>query len=126
MLFFLSTDYGLVVLCIRHVVSMKNDEPDMGHPIILSLYLRPLSALMPCFITTNSAPKTDVSTIGQCSHILRNCFSICKICHPLHHHCPQTFRYLLLSHWILGPFRNSFFGTPIKLCPFTYFNHVVV
>ena len=36
----------------------------MGTPIIWSLYLSPLSVLIPCFIATNSAPKTEVSRVG--------------------------------------------------------------
>ena len=35
----------------------------MGVPIILSLYLKPHRASRPCFMATNSASKTDVSTV---------------------------------------------------------------
>ena len=35
----------------------------MEIPIILSLYLKPLKAFLLCFIVTNSALKTDVSTV---------------------------------------------------------------
>ena len=31
--------------------------------IIISLYLKPLSASMPCFMATNSAPKTVISSV---------------------------------------------------------------
>ena len=72
----------------------------MGIPIILSLYLKPLSASMPCFIAANSVPKTNVSTVDcffennapmQCSHILKKHFLICDIHFLLHEHYPQTY-----------------------------------
>jgi hypothetical protein len=37
-----------------------NECQSTGTPIIRSLYLSPLSFSTPCFIATNSAPKTDV------------------------------------------------------------------
>ena len=36
------------------------EEPDM---MILSLYLKSPRASMPCFMATNSVPKTDVTTV---------------------------------------------------------------
>ena len=35
----------------------------MGIPVILSLYLKPPNASIPCFMVTNSAPKTDVASV---------------------------------------------------------------
>ena len=35
----------------------------MGIPIILSLYLKPLRALMPYFMATNTVPNTDIFTV---------------------------------------------------------------
>jgi hypothetical protein len=40
--------------------------PDKGIPIIQILYLSPLSILIPCFMATNSAPKTEVSIVACC------------------------------------------------------------
>jgi hypothetical protein len=40
--------------------------PDKGIPIIRILYLSPLSNLIPCFMATNSAPKTEVSIVACC------------------------------------------------------------
>jgi len=39
------------------------DGPVKGMPIIRTLYLSPLSVSTPCFIATNSAPKTEVSMV---------------------------------------------------------------
>ena len=33
-------------------------------PIILCLYLKAIRVSMPCFMTTNSAPKTDFCDVG--------------------------------------------------------------
>ena len=38
--------------------------PSMGTPIILSFYLNPHETSMACFIATNSAPKTTLSTVA--------------------------------------------------------------
>jgi hypothetical protein len=38
--------------------------PSMGIPIIHNLYRSPLTASMPFFKATNSAPKTEVSMVG--------------------------------------------------------------
>ena len=65
LLFFLSTHFGL------NVLSQKIYEwPDTEIPIILSLHLMHLRAYMPCFMATNSGPKTNVSTM-HC--FLENC-----------------------------------------------------
>ena len=39
------------------------DGPVKGMPIMRTLYLSPLSVSTPCFIATNSAPKTEVSMV---------------------------------------------------------------
>ena len=38
--------------------------PSIGTPIILSLYLNPHEISMACFIATNPAPKTSLSTVA--------------------------------------------------------------
>ena len=38
--------------------------PSMGTPIILSLYLNPHETSMACFLATNLAPKTALSTVA--------------------------------------------------------------
>ena len=77
----------------------------MGTTIILSLYLKPCQASMPCFMVTNSVPKADVSAVDVslrtialmlCLHVSTNHFLTCKTLCPLHDHYPQTCGYLPL------------------------------
>ena len=52
----------------------------MGIPITFSIYLKPLRVSMPCFMETNSVPKTDVSTV-DCfleNHCTRAVFTYIK------------------------------------------------
>ena len=46
----------------RYVVTIDICDPGIGISIMLNLYLSPLKASIPCFIASNSAPKTDVPT----------------------------------------------------------------
>ena len=45
--------------------------PSIGTPIILSIYCIPHETSMACFIATNSAPKTALSTVA--------CFFACQM-----------------------------------------------
>ncbi|KAK1740815.1 hypothetical protein QTG54_008910 [Skeletonema marinoi] len=46
------------------IVTASMIGPLIGIPIIRSLYLKPRAASIPLFIATNSAPKTELSTVG--------------------------------------------------------------
>ena len=45
------------------------EGPEIGTPIIGSLYRIPGNVSTPCFIATNSALKTEVSIVGCCLDI---------------------------------------------------------
>ena len=63
--FFPNTDSSLEVSFMTDILSPSiYDGSDMIISIILSLYLKPLKASMPCFMATNKAPKTHVSTLA--------------------------------------------------------------
>ena len=63
--FFFNVEYGRSVLWITDIFSPEiNDSPKFGTPIMRSLYRNPRSFSIPIFITTNSAPNTEVTIVA--------------------------------------------------------------
>jgi len=97
--------YGSLT-CYPHGSDPANDTP-----IILNSYLKPLKTSPPIFMTTNSAPNTEVSTVACFfnNHEMREELRKTKYpdldllpTYPLHDLNPQTFSYLLPCLFILG------------------------
>jgi hypothetical protein len=63
--FFFDIDSGRCVLWITDMLSPQTEAgPSTGTPIMRDSCLRPLAISIPFFTATNSAPKTEVSTVG--------------------------------------------------------------
>ena len=68
------------------IITLNVSGPRQRDPIIQILYLSPLSVSIPCFMATNSAPKTEVSIVACCFDSQMTGAKLQKMINPVQEH----------------------------------------